>query len=360
MNTLPGRSLVRARAHTHILSQGFAALAIAVCLLVLTSVIAFANTVKINDPMGYLNSNRVHSAASQLSYPVEIDTTNYSGSNSAFDQKAKATLAGRTDLIVIAFNNHHIAITGGKNVPLSSSQYNEAVNAFTSTYQNNSNFTDATVAALNSLDNALQSQSTGTALPGVASGARNAWTGTACCIGLIVLAGLAMFFVVSRNRSRGQAGMFGGFGNRRANFPPSTPNYPNNYPNNYPGGYPPNYQGPYPPQQGMNPWAAGGLGAAAGGYLGYELGKEAGEREEERRDRDDYYGSGGNFGGGNDSGFGGGASGDFGGSNDGGFGGGASGDFGGGNDGGFGGGASGDFGGGNNDNGFGGGSSGNF
>jgi hypothetical protein len=333
--------------------QGFAALAIAVCLFVLTSAIAFANTVTINDRMGYLDSSRVRSAASELSYPVEIDTTNYSGNNSSFDQKAKDTLGGRANTIVLAFNNHHIAIVAGKNVSLSSSQNQDAVNAFTSTYRNGSNFTDATVAALHSLDNSLQTQSTGTALPGVGAGTRSAWSGTACCIGLVVLALLAMFFVVRRNRNRG---MFGGFGNRRANFSPPPPNYPNNYP----GGYPPNYQGPYPPQQGMNPWAAGGLGAAGGGLLGYELGKQAGEREEERRDRDDYSG--------NDGGFGSGASGDFGGGNDGGFGSGAGGDFGG-NDGGFGSGAGGDFGGGDggfggggndNDSGFGSGAGGNF
>ena len=43
-----------------------------------------------------------------------------------------------------------------------------------------------------------------------------------------------------------------------------------------------NYRQPYggnPPGQGINPWAAGGMGAAAGGFLGYELGKEAGEAE---------------------------------------------------------------------------------
>ena len=37
----------------------------------------------------------------------------------------------------------------------------------------------------------------------------------------------------------------------------------------------------YPPQTGMSPWAAGGLGAVGGGFLGYELGRMAGEKEQQ-------------------------------------------------------------------------------
>src|SRR5258708_11161256 len=58
------------------------------------------------------------------------------------------------------------------------------------------------------------------------------------------------------------------------------------------------YRQPYggnPPGQGMNPWAAGGMGAAAGGFLGYELGKEAGEAEARRHAemRGGAFGAGG-------------------------------------------------------------------
>jgi hypothetical protein len=87
----------------------------------------------------------------------------------------------------------------------------------------------------------------------------------------------------------------------------------------------------------MNPWAAGGLGAAAGGLIGYELGKEAGEREADQQNQGDggWAGASGDFGGNNGGDFGGGG---------GDFGGGGSGDFGGGGGGGdFGGGSSGDF-----------------
>lgn len=44
--------------------------------------------------------------------------------------------------------------------------------------------------------------------------------------------------------------------------------------------YGPSYAG-YPPQQGISPWAAGGLGAVGGGLLGYELGRMAGEHDQQ-------------------------------------------------------------------------------
>src|SRR2546430_5412194 len=79
----------------------------------------------------------------------------------------------------------------------------------------------------------------------------------------------------------------------------------------------------------MNPLAAGGLGAAAGGLLGYALGKGAGERE--AREEQDYSGGdqgsygdgGGEYGGGKLGDFGGGGGGFWGGD----FGGGGGGPF---------------------------------
>src|SRR2546429_1047259 len=41
-----------------------------------------------------------------------------------------------------------------------------------------------------------------------------------------------------------------------------------------------------PPQAGMSPWAAGGLGAVGGGLLGYELGRMAGEHEQQAQEGD--------------------------------------------------------------------------
>jgi hypothetical protein len=72
-----------------------------------------------------------------------------------------------------------------------------------------------------------------------------------------------------------------------------------------PGGHGPGYARGYgqPGRSGVNPWVAGGVGAAAGGLLGYELGRNEGreeEREHEGRSDQGY----------DDSGYGGGADGD--------------------------------------------------
>ena len=54
-----------------------------------------------------------------------------------------------------------------------------------------------------------------------------------------------------------------------------------------PAGYGRPMYGPaYPPQMGMSPWAAGGLGAFGGGFLGYELGRMAGEHEQHAQEGD--------------------------------------------------------------------------
>ncbi|GCE25823.1 hypothetical protein KDA_13070 [Dictyobacter alpinus] len=319
-------------------SKGVVATFVALCLIAISATAALANSVNIYDNAGVLNRSQVQSAASSLSKPIDIYAVNSTGSSSAFDQTAKRSIKN-ADMIVIAFNPNHVSIVGGKNVGLSTSQYKDATNAFTSTIKSsNQNFTSATVAAIDSLRGSLNNSNS--FIPGVGGGAGSSIFGTLCCVGLIALLAIAAFAIFRRRRGgnmgNGGFGNFGGgFFNRRPNQTPYNqgPNYQGNYPPNYQGNYPPNYQGNYPPQQGgMNPWAAGGLGAAAGGLVGYELGKNAGENDR-----------------GNEGGFGGGASSDFGGGGDGGFGSG---------DGGFGGGASSDFGGGGGDGGFGGGDGG--
>lgn len=301
----------------------------ALCLLLLTTIGVFAGTVNISDPVGVLNASQVRSAGSSLPYPVNIYTTNtFNGTSSSFNQQTASHISA-SNLIVMAIDvrNRHLAIVGGKSVPLSNSQYNDAIQSFVNDYRSNQNYTSATVAALNTLNNDLGASSGGGFLPSTGRSGFNPGSGWICCIGLLVIAGVLFF--VFRNRRRGM-----GMGR---------PAMPLNQPYNQP--YGPYNQGPYNQgpynqgQGGMNPWAAGGLGAAAGGLLGYELGKNQGEQEGRNE--------GGNFGGGND--FGGGASGDFGGGG-GDFGGGASGDFGGGGGGDFGGGGGNDFGGGGSGN----------
>jgi hypothetical protein len=54
-----------------------------------------------------------------------------------------------------------------------------------------------------------------------------------------------------------------------------------------PAGYGRPMYGPgYPPQTGMSPWAAGGLGAVGGGLLGYELGRMTGEHDQSAAEGD--------------------------------------------------------------------------
>ena len=311
------------------LRTGLFAIIGAFCLLCITVTATFANTVNIYDNAGVLNSSQVRSEASSLSYPINIYTTNsFTGSRSSFDQTTVSKLTS-SNLIVIAIDtaHRHLAIVGGRSVGLSNSQYTDARNAFSSNFHNN-DYTSATIAAIDSLRSA---SSGGLSVPGLGSSGNGIGFGTLCCVGLLVLAALAVFGVI-RGRRRGA-----GFFNRGFNRGPVAPPYDPNY-NQYNQPYPPNYGPGYPGyNQGMNPLAAGGLGAAAGGLLGYELGKEQGEREGEWRGDPDNSGN-----------FGGGSSGDFGGGNNDGGG------FGGGGD--FGGGSSGDFGGGGGDSG----SSGNF
>lgn len=316
------------------LSVSVLAMVAGLCLLLTMTTSALASTVNISDQAGVLNQSQVQSAASSLRYPISIYTTNnFQGTSSDFDQRTRSHLTG-TNLIVIAIDtvHKHLAIVGGSNVPLSSSQYNDAVQAFKNSF-NGGDYTGATVAAIRSLQNSLNSAPVG---PGNNPGSGNTrapggglfgglGTSTLCCIGLLVLAALALFAFFRRRRS---GGLFG----RNPTMAPPPPYNPYNQP--YPPNYGPGY-GPYNQGGGIGPLGAGGLGAAAGGFLGYELGKEAGERE--AREQGGYQGDnsgGGNFGGGD---FGGGASGDFGGGG-GDFGGGGGGDFGGG-----GGGSSGNF-----------------
>lgn len=300
----------------------------------------FANTVNISDQANVLNTSQVQSVASTLNYPVNIYTTNtFNGSQQSFNAQADAKIT-QTSLIIIAIDTVHryIRVAGGSNVPLKQYQYNDAFSAFKSNFSSGAGYTNSTIAALQSLQNSLASTSGNNNTPS------NAGAGFSilpflpiCCIGLFVLGGLALFGIVRGRRRRFMSGT-------AAPMQPGIPVNPMGPMYNQPP-YGPYNQGPYYGpgypngynQGGIGPWGAGGLGAAAGGLVGYELGKEAGER-----DGGGDQGNG-NFdnNGGND--FGAGAGGDFGnnGGND--FGAGAGGDFGGGGSD-FGGGAGGDFG----------------
>ena len=126
-----------------------------ICLLLITTLGALADTVHISDKAGVLNTSQVQSEAAKLPYPVNIYTmNNFTVSESAFNQEAVRTLhdANNPRLIIIAIDtgNKFLAIVGGKDVSTSNSVYNDAINAFKSNY-NGGDYTGATIAALRSL-----------------------------------------------------------------------------------------------------------------------------------------------------------------------------------------------------------------
>jgi hypothetical protein len=320
----------------------------ALYLVLILTVTAFASNVIISDQAGVLNQSQVRKAASSLRYPVAIYTLNgFSGSTQQFNQRATNALANHPNMIVIAIDagKRYLFVTRGRDVPLTSTDTTDARQAFASSF-NGGDYTGATISSLNSLQNSLAAQTTAR---GASNNNGNGLGVGGCLVGLLILGGL-LFFVMRRRRTAGLAGgaglgtSIGGLFNRQRatntnygqpyqrNYPPDGPNYnqspqnaypPNNNPNN--PGYGPGYGPGYPPQQqgkGVNPLAAGGLGAAAGGLLGYELGKNQGDRDRQGENFNDSgnqsnsdvaAGSGGFFGNGGDSGnnenFGGGDSG---------------------------------------------------
>jgi hypothetical protein len=327
-------NMIDLRAGARVLKKSVLALVLALSLICVSTVLAMAGTVTISDAAHVLgDGSQVRNAAAQLPNPIGIYTTStFKGTTSQFDQQARSHISS-SNMIVMAIDttSHHIVIVGGSNVPLSNSQYQDAVQSFINSYKSGG-YINGTLGAIQTLHSNVGSapvnnnnnNNSGVTVPATSGGGFfSSLLFPLCCVGLIVLLIVGVLFTVGRR-------MFGFGGRQRGGMIPSQPPYNQ--------GYPPNYGGPgYNQRPGMNPWAAGGLGAAAGGLIGYELGKEQGENQ--GRDPNWDQGQGGQGGGD----FGGGASGDFGGGGSGGgdFGGGAGGDFGGG-----GGGGGGDFGGG--------------
>lgn len=279
------------------------------------------NSVRIYDHARVLNTSQVNNAASRLPNDIDIYTTNtFQGTKSDFQRTASAKLGNDPNRIVMAIDttHHYLYIARGSSVPLSGAGISQAVRTFASNYQSG-DYTGATVAALDSMKGALHANRGSSYSPVLF-----------CCLPLVLLSLVPVVLKLMRPDS---SNWFRGLGARRG---PSQPYYPSDQEGYAPrdgygpygagpqggyGSYGPGPQGGYgPPQRGgMNPWAAGGLGAAAGGLAGYELGRRQAEHNEEEKD----FGSGGSFGddaGGRD--FGGGGS--FGNSEEGDFGGGGS------------------------------------
>lgn len=135
----------------------FVALVAAFCLMLATSVGAMADTVRISDPLGVLNQSKVMSEGAKLSYPLDIYTTNtFRGTASDFVTRTIAVHLTSKRLVVIAIDtiHHYLAIVGGSSVSLTKSDYTNAGTAFKNNF--GGNFTNATIAAIQSLENALK------------------------------------------------------------------------------------------------------------------------------------------------------------------------------------------------------------
>lgn len=297
-------------------------------LLTLSGCGVVANSVGIYDNARVLNAAQVKNAASSLPNHVDIYTVNtFTGTKADFERAAVAKVGSNPNRIVIAIDTAHnyLYIARGSSVPLSGAAVSQAVGAFATNYTNG-DYTRATVAALGSIKGALNASASPSFSPLALA-----------CLPLLLI---GLFLLLMRARARRPAfyGYPQGYGSQQGGpyQPARQPGMP----------YDQDGYGPYgsPMQRGgVNPWMAGGLGAAAGGLAGYELGRMQGERRDDSggsfgqgADNGDMgaggsFGNGGDFGGGgsfgNGADFGGGGN-DFGGSgsfgNGGDFGGGGS------------------------------------
>src|SRR2546421_4107593 len=135
----------------------FACLALlTVCaLFLLTTINVQASTVTINDQAGVLDAGRVQTDAAQVPDPMLIYTTKtFTGDQDALNQSTREQLPDQ-DSIAIGIDtvHRHLSIQAGTNVQLSDSQASDAVSAFQSNYDNGGDYTSATIAAIDSIQN---------------------------------------------------------------------------------------------------------------------------------------------------------------------------------------------------------------
>ena len=103
----------------------------------------------VNDQAGVLDQDQICQQAQSLSHPLIVNVNNSSDSYVPGD--------ANTIVINIVTTSHHghaqaqVMITGGSAVPLADDQYHEAEDAFTQSFNNDENETEATIAAIQSL-----------------------------------------------------------------------------------------------------------------------------------------------------------------------------------------------------------------
>jgi hypothetical protein len=159
-----------------------------------------------------LDRAKVTEAAQRINYAVNVRTTNaFNGTKELFASQTKeqADRLPSTIIINIDTKARHLAIYGGSEVPLKSEQYEAAISAFRDNIHG-SDYTSATVAALNSLAQALENgksystpsssydseSSYGSYDPGWSRSDSSGWLAN-MPFGMIACCGLLFFFLVS-------------------------------------------------------------------------------------------------------------------------------------------------------------------
>lgn len=217
---------------------------VTVCsLFLLTTLNVQANTVTIHDQAGVLDVEKIQTEVAKVPVPLLIYTTEtFTGDQDALDLSTRAQLPDQNTIAIgIDTVHRHVSLEAGTNVQLSNSQATDAVSAFRSTYDNGGDYTGATIAALDSLYNAL-------------SGSGMTPLGMAVAILLPIGVVVLLVFAIRRRRTSGRNGP-PHIGSRRSMGIGNTP-YP------YYGAIPPTGT---PPSGNYGGGAGGGFGGGAGG-----------------------------------------------------------------------------------------------
>lgn len=251
----------------------------AVTAVLITAAPAWAGTVQIQDDAHVLNATAVQNDAATLPVGVYIwATTQDADSTSAFDTDVRNKVTA-TFPVVIGINtqSRHETIQIGSRAGLSQSAAraaeSSANSAFLSTIRGSHDYTAAVTAAVDNLRSGFASAHR-TRGPVQRVPAQSSGSGLGLLLILLLLGAIVVVALLAFRRRRSRQGPLSTFAGPPPMGPPPMGPYPD-YGD-------PSYRGPH--RSGMSPGAAGVLGAAGGGLLGYELGKMHGEQEQFRED----------------------------------------------------------------------------
>lgn len=221
------------------LRRSFYALFLTFGLFIITALPVLAASVTIQDQSNVLDDARIKQAASTLRFPLKLYTTStFKGTTKAFQTTTARQITSKNQVVIaIDTRAKEISIASGKETKLTNSQLKTVADTLEDTYESRGDYTQAVLAAMEKLPQSSSSSS---------------WSPTSIIIGVIIVAIIVFFMILRRRRSSAPV------------YQP-TPSY-----NHYP-----------PQQEGMNPLAAGALGAVAGGVAGYALGQATSEQQED-------------------------------------------------------------------------------